>query len=111
MNGEMERIWLATANGELRFKVLALKQALACWDVVFEMIPKRDSDLGRLKHDIVADEIVRLRAERDTERALADQLADALKDAWSLDASALDRIAARNNAVRSLFAHQEARRG
>lgn len=62
MNGEMERIWLATANGELRSEVLALKRELACWDVVFEMVPKRDSDLGRLKYAVVADEITRLQS-------------------------------------------------
>ena len=66
----------------LRWKADAL-QLLAGWDAVFEMIPKRDSDLGRSKHDVVADEIVRLRAERDSAQTQCRHLSDRIIGRWS----------------------------
>ena len=65
----------------LRWKADAL-QLLAGWDAVFEMIPKRDSDLGRSKHDVVADEIVRLRAERDSAQTQCRHLSDRIIGRW-----------------------------
>lgn len=59
----------------LRWKADAL-QLLAGWDAVFEMVPKRDSDLGRSKHDVVADEVVRLRDEIVRLRAEVERLMD-----------------------------------
>jgi hypothetical protein len=55
-----------------------------------------------------ADEIERLRAERDAERALADQLADELTECWSF---AREYAHSGQTPPPSLAAHEEARRG
>lgn len=53
MDGEMERIWLATANSELRSEVLALKQEVERLCSVLAIIdnahePQVDTDLDSL---------------------------------------------------------------
>ena len=54
------------------------------------------------------DEIERLRAERDAERVLADQLADELTECWSF---AREYAHSGQTPPPSLAAHEEARRG
>lgn len=78
-------------------------EVLERWDEVASMCHPR---LGESKSEAVACEIERLRTENAAERALADQLAEALKE-WQ----AFDTLAAQKLVVSAIYAHKEARRG